>query len=57
MSESKSNSKWIVLVIILAAMIAWMHDGYSLVLISLLANDLKAYFAVNDAAIGLVISL
>lgn len=57
MTESKSNSKWIVLVIILAAMIAWMHDGYSLVLISLLANDLKAYFAVNDAAIGLVISL
>jgi MFS family permease len=57
MNERKPYSKWIVLVIILAAMIAWMHDGYSLVLISLLANDLKIYFLVGDAAIGLVISL
>lgn len=57
MSEVKKVTKFTTLVIILAAIIAWMHDGYSLVLISLLATELKVFFGVNDAAIGLVISL
>ncbi len=57
MSEVKKVTKFTTLVIILAAIIAWMHDGYSLVLISLLATELKMFFGVNDAAIGLVISL
>ena len=57
MSEKKSYSRGITLVIILAAIIAWMHDGYSLVLISTLAQRIKTYFNVGDAAIGLVISL
>lgn len=57
MSEVKTVTKFTTLVIILAAIIAWMHDGYSLVLISLLATELKMFFGVNDAAIGLVISL
>jgi len=57
MSEVKTVTKFTTLVIILAAIIAWMHDGYSLVLISLLATELKTFFGVNDAAIGLVISL
>ncbi len=57
MTEYKERTKFTVVVIILAALIAWMHDGYSLVLISILANDLKEYFGVGDAAIGLVISL
>lgn len=57
MSEVKKVTKFTTLVIVLAAIIAWMHDGYSLVLISLLATELKMFFGVNDAAIGLVISL
>lgn len=54
---TEERSKFTSFVIILAAIIAWMHDGFSLVLISVLANDLKVYFGVGDAAIGLVISL
>jgi len=57
MTEIKEVTKFTTIVILLAAFIAWMHDGYSLVLISLLANEFKAYFSVSDAAIGLVISL
>lgn len=57
MSEEKSYSKGILMVVMLAAIIAWMHDGYSLVLISTLAQRLKDYFSVGDTAIGLVISL
>lgn len=57
MSEEKPYSKSIMLVIVLAAIIAWMHDGYSLVLISTLARRIKDYFSVGDTAIGLVISL
>ena len=54
---TEERSKFTTFVIVLAAIIAWMHDGFSLVLISVLANDLKDYFGVGDAAIGLVISL
>ncbi|MFX1587797.1 MAG: MFS transporter [Promethearchaeota archaeon] len=57
MSKIEKVSKFTTFVILLAAFIAWMHDGYSLVLISLLANELKAFFGVGNAAIGLVISL
>ncbi|MFX0181280.1 MAG: hypothetical protein ACFE78_13925, partial [Candidatus Hodarchaeota archaeon] len=57
MSKIEKVSKFTTFVILLAAFIAWMHDGYSLVLISLLAGELKAFFGVGDAAIGLVISL
>ncbi|MHA1642936.1 MAG: MFS transporter [Promethearchaeota archaeon] len=57
MSRIEDTSKFTTFVIILAAMIAWMHDGYSLVMISLLGNTLKDYFGVNDAALGLIISL
>ncbi|MHA1661086.1 MAG: MFS transporter [Promethearchaeota archaeon] len=57
MTVNKPKAKATIFVVILAAMIAWMHDGYSLVLISLLANDIKSFFGVGDAAIGLVISL
>lgn len=57
MNEMRKESKVILFVILLAAFIAWMHDGYSLVLISLLASDLKTYFGVGDASIGLIISL
>ncbi|MHA1688629.1 MAG: MFS transporter [Promethearchaeota archaeon] len=57
MSEEKYKNKFELFVIVLAAIIAWMHDGYSLVIISLLANDLKTFFGVGDAAIGLTISL
>jgi MFS family permease len=56
MSE-RTYTKATLLVITLAAIIAWMHDGYSLVLISTLATRIKEYFNVGDAAIGLVISL
>jgi len=47
MSEEKSYSKGILMVVMLAAIIAWMHDGYSLVLISTLAQRLKDYFSVE----------
>jgi MFS family permease len=57
MNEVKNMGRFTAFVILLAAFIAWMHDGYSLVLISLLASELKVYFNVGDAAIGLVISL
>jgi len=57
MTEIKKTTKFTTIVILLAAFIAWMHDGYSLVLISLLASELKSYFNVSDSAIGLIISL
>jgi MFS family permease len=58
MTEKRELSKFTILVIILAASIAWMHDGYSLVLISTLSTELQAYFVgVTTAQIGLVISL
>ncbi|MEJ2279979.1 MAG: MFS transporter [Candidatus Lokiarchaeota archaeon] len=38
-------------------MIAWMHDGYSLILISTLTTNLKTFFNVTDSPIALVISL
>lgn len=58
MTENKELSKFTVFVIILAAAIAWMHDGYSLVLISTLSTELQAFFVgVTTAQIGLVISL
>ncbi|MFX0007917.1 MAG: MFS transporter [Promethearchaeota archaeon] len=57
MSNAKKITKFTTLVILLAAFIAWMHDGYSLVIITLLAPQLKTFFGVTDAAIGLVISL
>jgi MFS family permease len=57
MSEIKKTTKFTAFIILLAAFIAWMHDGYSLVLISLLARPLKDFFGVGDTAIGLVISL
>jgi MFS family permease len=55
--SKRSYTKGTLLVITLAAIIGWMHDGYSLVLISTLATRIKEYFNVGDAAIGLVISL
>jgi len=57
MNNAKKVTKFTTFVILLAAFIAWMHDGYSLVMITLLAPQLKAFFGVEDAAIGLVISL
>jgi MFS family permease len=57
MSDIKKATRFTTLVILIAAFIAWMHDGYSLVLISLLADELKSYFSITDTAIGLVISL
>ncbi|MFX1390033.1 MAG: MFS transporter [Promethearchaeota archaeon] len=57
MSKAKEVTKFTSFVILLAAFIAWMHDGYSLVMITLLAPQLKTFFGVTDAAIGLVVSL
>ncbi len=57
MSETNERSTGTIIVILLAAIIAWMHDGYSLVIISLLANDIKDFFGVGDAVVGLTISL
>lgn len=57
MSEINKATRFTTVVILLAAFIAWMHDGYSLVIITLLNNQLKSFFGVNDTAIGLVISL
>jgi MFS family permease len=58
MAQESKRSLGITLVILLAAFIAWMHDGYSLVLISALSTELQAYFVgISDAHIGLVISL
>ena len=57
MTKTKNRSKATLAVVVIAAMIAWMHDGYSLILITILANDIKEYFGVGDMAIGLVISL
>ncbi|TXT56304.1 MAG: Sugar phosphate permease [Promethearchaeota archaeon] len=58
MTENNNRTKFTTLVILLAAFIAWMHDGYSLVLISALSTELQSYFiGISDAHIGLVISL
>lgn len=57
LTEIKQATKFTTFIILLAAFIAWMHDGYSLVMVTLLATELKAYFSVGDAAIGLVFSL
>jgi MFS family permease len=57
MSEINKATKFTTIVILLAAFIAWMHDGYSLVIITLLNSQLKSFFGVSDTAIGLVISL
>jgi len=58
MTEREKLSKFTVLVIIIAAAIAWMHDGYSLVLISTLSTELQAFFVgITTSHIGLIISL
>jgi len=58
MTEKEKLSKFTILVILLAASIAWMHDGYSLVLISTLSTSLQDFFVgVTTTQIGLVISL
>jgi len=57
LTELKQYSKLTTLVILLAAFIAWMHDGYSLVMVTLLAPELKSFFGVGDMQIGLVFSL
>lgn len=57
MNKSKEVTKFTTFVILLAAFIAWMHDGYSLVLVTLLAPEIKDFFGVGDTAIGLVFSL
>ncbi|MFW9772691.1 MAG: MFS transporter [Candidatus Heimdallarchaeota archaeon] len=56
MTELKKYSKFTTLIILLAAFIAWMHDGYSLVMVTLLAPELKTFFGVGDWQIGLVFS-
>ncbi|MFX1235553.1 MAG: MFS transporter, partial [Promethearchaeota archaeon] len=56
MTELKKYSKFTTLIILLAAFIAWMHDGYSLVMVTLLAPELKIFFGVGDWQIGLVFS-
>ncbi|TFF92851.1 MAG: MFS transporter [Promethearchaeota archaeon] len=58
MTEREKLSKFTILVIIMAASIAWMHDGYSLVMISTLSTELQAFFiGISTTQIGLVISL
>jgi putative MFS transporter len=57
MSSKEKVSLFTTVVILTAAAIAWMHDGYSLVIITLLNSELQTFFNVNDSAIGLVISL
>ncbi len=58
MAQESKRALGTTVVILLAAFIAWMHDGYSLVLISALSTELQAYFVgISDAHIGLVISL
>ncbi|MFW9827930.1 MAG: hypothetical protein ACFFEY_10075 [Candidatus Thorarchaeota archaeon] len=50
MNNSKEVTKFTTFVILLAAFMAWMHDGYSLVMTTLLAPQLKTFFGVIDAA-------
>ncbi|MBD3194245.1 MAG: MFS transporter [Candidatus Lokiarchaeota archaeon] len=58
MTNNRDLSRFTVLVIVIAAAIAWMHDGYSLVLISTLSTQLQDFFiGITTTEIGLVISL
>lgn len=42
--------------VIIAGIIGWAHDGFALVLVSLLANDLMAAYNVGKAELGFVMS-
>lgn len=53
MSEIKSTSKVPVLI---AGIIGWAHDGYALVLVSLLATTISVAYGVDKIAIGFVFS-
>jgi len=51
--EIKKSQKFNV---IIAGIIGWAHDGFALVLVSLLANDLMAAYSVGKAELGFVMS-
>jgi MFS family permease len=53
MTEVRNTSKVPVLI---AGIIGWAHDGYALVLVSLLATTISVTFGVNKVAIGFVFS-
>jgi SHS family lactate transporter-like MFS transporter len=53
MSERKNTSKVPVLI---AGVIGWAHDGYALVLVSLLATTISVAYGVDKIAIGFVFS-
>ncbi|MFX0182910.1 MAG: hypothetical protein ACFE95_07495 [Candidatus Hodarchaeota archaeon] len=42
--------------VIIAGIIGWAHDGFALVLVSLLATSISVTFGVDDIAIGFVFS-
>ncbi len=54
MAETASTNK---LPVLIAGVIGWAHDGFALVLVSLLATTIAAEFAVSKAELGLVFSL
>ena len=53
MTESKTTSK---IPVLIAGVIGWAHDGFALVLVSLLATTISAAYGVDKVAIGFVFS-